>query len=103
MSLWGWVLLACLLAFATKLLGHLLPRRWLEAPRVQTVMTAMTIGLLAGLIASNTLTHGRSIVIDARILALLAAGVALRCRAPFIVVVAVGAVTAAVARLAGLP
>ena len=28
MSLWGWILLASLAAFATKLAGHLVPGRW---------------------------------------------------------------------------
>lgn len=103
MSTGGWVLLACAVAFATKLVGYLLPTRWLEAPRVSAVFASMTVGLLGSLVALNTVTSGRHLVLDARIAALAAAAVALRLRAPYLVVVLVGAAAAALARLAGMP
>ena len=103
MTPWGWVLTACAIAFATKLSGYLLPTHWLERPHVARTTSAMTVGLLASLIALNTVTSGRSLVLDARLLALGAAAVALTLRAPFLVVVLVGALTAGVARQAGMP
>ena len=45
MSMWAWILLASLLAFATKLAGHLVPERWLAGARMTRVTAALTIGL----------------------------------------------------------
>lgn len=103
MSLTAWILLASLIAFATKLVGYLLPHRWLESPGFQRTSNAMTIGLLAALVASNTFASGQQIGLDSRVLALLVAGVALWFRAPFLLVVLLGALAAALGRLAGLP
>lgn len=103
MSLWGWVLAASLIAFATKLVGYLLPTRWVERPRVMQLTSAMTIGLLSSLVILNAVGSGQSLVLDARLVALAVAGIALWRRAPYLVVVLLGAVAAAVARLAGMP
>lgn len=102
MSLWGWILLACLLSYLTKLLGFLVPAGWLEHPRMLRVAGMLTVGLLAGLTAVNTFTTGQELVLDARLAALVAAAAALWLRAPFLVVVVAGAAAAALTRLAGL-
>lgn len=101
MSLWGWILLACAVSVATKFLGFLVPARLLDNPRMLRVAGSLTIGLLAALTAVNTFASGQSLVFDARIAALLAAATALWLRAPFLVVVVVGALAAGVARLLG--
>jgi len=98
MEWWGWVLLSCLLALATKLVGFLVPARWLEGALMLRVASAMTIGLLAALVAFNTFAGGASLTLDARLGALLAAALALMLRAPFLLVVIVGAATAAALR-----
>ncbi len=67
------------------------------------VSAGVTVGLLASLVAMNTVVDGQAVRLDARLAALVAAAVALLARAPFIVVVIVGAAAAALARLAGLP
>ncbi|MGJ9403296.1 AzlD domain-containing protein [Arthrobacter sp. KK5.5] len=103
MSLWGWILVACAVAYATKLLGYLVPARLLDNPHVTRVAGALTIGLLASLTAVNAFGSGQELALDSRLGALLAAGVVLALRAPFLVVVIVGAATAALLRLAGLP
>lgn len=103
MSTWGWILVACGVAFATKAVGYLLPERWLDRPWVARVSAGVTVGLLASLVAMNTVVDGQAVRLDARLAALVAAAVALLARAPFIVVVIVGAAAAALARLAGLP
>ncbi|MDI9627329.1 MAG: AzlD domain-containing protein [Acidobacteriota bacterium] len=103
MSLWGWILLASLVAFVTKLEGYLVPRSVLESENVQRISRAMTIGLLAALVATQAFASGQSLSLDARALSLVAAGLALWLRAPFLLVVVVGAATAALGRLAGLP
>ncbi|QDW67613.1 AzlD domain-containing protein [Luteimonas granuli] len=99
MSPWGWILLASAAAYATKFAGFLVPPRWLDAPRARAAAIALTIGLLASLTAVNTFASGQALAFDARIAALLAAGVALALRAPFLLVVVTGAVAAAVVRL----
>ncbi len=103
MNLWGWIILASLIAFATKMVGYLLPRAWLESDRFQHLSRAMTIGLLAALVASNAFANGQALSLDSRVLALLAAGVALWLRAPFLLVVILGAAAAALGRVLGLP
>ena len=100
-ALWVWVLVACGIAYATKLSGYLVPQSFLDRPWVTTVSAGMTVGLLTSLVVTNTLVSGQAVVADARLAALGAAAVALWLRAPYLVVVIVGAVAAALARLAG--
>ncbi|WP_116112406.1 AzlD domain-containing protein [Austwickia chelonae] len=99
MTPWLWLGLACLIAFATKLLGYLVPESVLDAPILRQASAACTVGLLSALVVANTFTTGQNITFDARIAALAAAAVALILRAPFIVVVLVGMIAAALARL----
>ncbi|MHA7145185.1 AzlD domain-containing protein [Arthrobacter sp. TmT3-37] len=101
MSLWGWILLACAISIATKFVGFLVPAKLLDNPRMLRVAGSLTIGLLAALTAVNTFASGQVLVVDARIAALAAAALALWLRAPFLVVVAVGALAAGLARLLG--
>ena len=98
-----WILLACLVAFVTKLAGYLLPESLLENRTMVAVTSAMTIGLLAALIATNAVTRGQALALDSRLLAVAVALVALRLRAPFILVVVLGAASVALGRALGLP
>lgn len=100
--MWTWVLIACAIAYATKLSGYLVPESFLDRPWVTTVSAGMTVGLLTSLVVVNTFVSGTAVVVDARLAALAAAAIALWLRAPYIVVVIIGAVAAALARLAGL-
>ena len=101
MSLWGWILVACAAAYALKLLGYLLPRRWMENERMLRIAGTVTIGLLASLTAVNAVAAGQALVLDARLGALVAAALALVLRAPFLVVVIAGAAAAALLRMLG--
>lgn len=101
MSLWLWLLLSCLLAYAWKLVGYLVPATLLKNPRTSRIAGTMTIGLLASLTVVNTAASGQELLLDARLGALAAAAVALLVRAPFLIVVLAGAGTAALLRLAG--
>ncbi|WP_150461024.1 AzlD domain-containing protein [Nesterenkonia ebinurensis] len=103
MSLWGWVLLACAAAYATKIIGYLVPASWLSHPLVPRISAALTVALLAALVAMNTFSGEGGVSFDARLGALTAAAVALLLRAPFIVVVIAGAAAAAGLRLLGVP
>jgi uncharacterized membrane protein len=101
MSLWIWLLVACALAYAWKLMGYFVPARLLDDPRMSRVAGTMTIGLLASLTVVNTFATGQSLAADARLGALGAAAIALALRAPFLVVVLAGAGTAALLRILG--
>ena len=57
--------------------------------------------MVAGLVATGTVTDGATIVADARLVGVAAAALALGLRAPFAVVVLVGAVATALTRAAG--
>ncbi|WP_111719853.1 AzlD domain-containing protein [Homoserinimonas sp. OAct 916] len=103
MSLWFWVIAACVVAFATKLVGYLIPARALKSKRMSRVAGALTIGLLASLTVVNAVASGTQLTFDARVGALVAAAIASLLRAPFLVVVIVGALAAALLRLAGMP
>jgi len=100
-SLWGWILLASLVAYATKMAGYLVPAKWLENEHMARVAGALTIGLLASLTAMNAFSAGQALTFDARIAALIAGGVALWLRVPFLGVVIVGALAAALLRFVG--
>lgn len=102
MTLWAWIILASALSYLVKLAGYLLPETWVDDPRIITIANYLTVGLLAGLVVTNTVATPHGLSIDARLIALLAAFTALLLRAPFLVVVLIGMVTAALARLAGL-
>lgn len=101
MTLWLWVLVACAIGYLTKLLGYLVPRNWMKNARMSRVAGTLTIGLLASLTIVNTVATGQHLVFDARLGALVAAAVALWLRAPFLVVVLVGALAAAGLRVLG--
>jgi len=66
------------------------------------VAATLTVALLASLVTMNALTSGQELVIDARIGALAAATIALIFKAPYLVVVLVGALAAVALRAAGL-
>jgi uncharacterized membrane protein len=102
-NLWLLLIAACLIGFLTKLVGYLVPKKWLTNPRVARVAGTLTIGLLASLTVANALATGQAVVVDSRLGALAAAAIALALKAPFLVVVVVGAAAAAGLRLLGLP
>lgn len=96
MSVWHWIGLACAAAFVTKWLGYAVPARFLQNPRMTDMAACITVALLAALTVMNTFAQGQHVVVDARVAALLAAALALKLRLPFLWVVIVGAVVAAV-------
>ncbi|AKT50461.1 AzlD domain-containing protein [Arsenicicoccus sp. oral taxon 190] len=102
MTLTSAILLAALVCYLTKLSGYLVPSHHLEHPLVARVSSTMTVGLLAALVAANAFVTGRTVVVDARLGSLVVAGIALLLRLPFIVVVVLGALAAALLRLLGL-
>ena len=101
MSLWFWIIVAGVVSYATKLVGYLVPAKWMKNERMSRIAATLTIGLLASLTVVNAFSSGQQLTFDARFGALLAAAVALVLRAQFLVVVIAGAAAAALLRLAG--
>ncbi len=97
--MWTAVLVGSLGCYVLKLAGVSVPARVLSDPRVRRVTDLLPVALLAALVASQTFTTGGVLVVDARAAGLAAAAVCVWRRAPFLVTVAVGAVTAAMLRL----
>ena len=98
MTLWGFILLACAATYLTKLAGYAVSARWLQNPRMTRVAGAITVALLDSLTVMNTFAAGTALVIDARLVALAAAALALWLRLPFLLVVVLGAVAAGLVR-----
>jgi branched-subunit amino acid transport protein len=96
MSLWGAVLIACVLSFAVKLAGYLVPESVMAGERTQRVTTLLPVALLAALVVVQSVTgDAGSIVVDARLAAVGLAVVLLLLRANFLVIVlAAGALAA---------
>jgi uncharacterized membrane protein len=99
MITWIAVISASAIAYAFKFAGYSVPPRWLEHPRANRVTEMLPAALLASLVILQTFSTATHLVLDARAAGLLVAIVALILRAPFIVVVALAAVTAALLRL----
>lgn len=99
---WVAVLAACAVCFATKYAGHRVPEHWLAHPRVARLAGLVTAALLGALVAVQAFTAGAAVVLDARVVALAVAAVALALRAPFVLVVVLAAAVAAGLRAAGL-
>lgn len=97
--IWAPVLVASAACYLIKLAGLSLPQRFLQDARIQRTIPLLPVALLAALIATNTFATGMHLVIDARAAAIAVAGVAVLLRAPFLVVVASAAGTAALVRL----
>lgn len=100
--IWLAVLAGSLGCYVQKLAGYLLPHSVLENASVRRVAGLLPVALLAALVAVQTFAVGQSLVIDARLAGLLAAVIALLLRAPFLAVVVIAAVTAAVLRATGI-
>jgi len=100
-TMWTAVLVASVICVALKTIGYLIPPKWVEAPSPMRIADLLTVALLAALVAVQTLGVGQAIVVDARVPAVLVAAGLLLLRAPFLVVVAAAALTAALLRLWG--
>jgi hypothetical protein len=96
--IWAEVLVAIVSCYGLKRAGLSLPGSWLSDPKIQRSVPLIPIALLAALVATQTFPTGRHLVIDVRAAALVVAGVAVLLRAPFLIVVASAAATAALLR-----
>jgi hypothetical protein len=92
-----WIVLGATsaLCFSIKLLGHLVPERWLANERLQRINSLIPIALLSALVAAQGLVVKTHVVLDHRLAGLAVALAALLARAPFPVVVVAAAATSA--------
>jgi branched-subunit amino acid transport protein len=99
---WTLVFVLAAGAYCFKLVGYLaLGQRQLPAP-VERCLALIPAALITALIVKDTFTTGQQIHLDARVLGVGAAVIAVRRRAPFAVVIVIAAgVTAAVRAVAG--
>lgn len=97
--MWAAIAVTAVGCYLLKLAGLSVPGHVLEKPVVERIADLLPVALLAALIAVQVFATGPELVLDARVAGLLAAMVALLLRAPFIVVVLVAALTAALIRL----
>lgn len=99
--LWVAVLAACILGFATKYIGHLVPESLVDGPRRSRIIGLLPVALLAGLVVTQTVGGDDGIVLDARLAAVALAVVLLWLRANFVIVVLAAAALAAALRALG--
>lgn len=87
--------------YACKAAGPLLAAGRELSPTMQRLTDLLPAALLAALVATQTLATGSSLVLDARVVGVSAAAVAVWLRAPFAIVVLIGAGATALTRLFG--
>ncbi len=98
-----WILVAATVAgcYLLKLAGYLVPARLLARPQVRRLVELLPVALLAALGVVEAVADGRRLHFDGpRLAGFGAAAIAVWRRAPFLVVIVVAAVVAALLRLA---
>jgi hypothetical protein len=96
---WVAVLVAAVGCYLLKLAGLSVPPGVLERPVVARIADLLPVALLSALIGVQVFASGQHLVVDARVVGLGFAFVALTFRVPFIVVVFGAAASAALVRL----
>jgi branched-subunit amino acid transport protein len=97
-EVWLIVLLCGIATMAIKAAGPVLMGGRPLPPRLGSVIGLLGPALLAALVAINTFGGGRGLTVDARVLGVAAAAVAIWRRAPLLLVVVVAAAVTAAAR-----
>lgn len=99
MTVWIVVGVAGAATAALKALGPVLLGGRSLPPRVVSVITLLGPTLLSALVATQVFTGDRELVVDARVVGIAAAGLAIVARLPILVVVVAAAIATAIARL----
>jgi branched-subunit amino acid transport protein len=95
---WTVVVVVSIVTIAIKALGPMLLGGRPLPEGITGVVVLLAPALLAALVAVNTLGGDRELVVDERLPGVLAAAVAIRLRAPVLVVVVVAAAVTAIIR-----
>ncbi|MGW4034309.1 AzlD domain-containing protein [Streptomyces sp. NPDC004838] len=101
MSVWIAIAVTAIGCYAVKLAGLLVPADALERPLVRRLAALLPVALLAALTAQQTFSTNGVLELDARVVGVAAAGLALVLRAPFLVVVATAVLVTAGLRAIG--
>jgi uncharacterized membrane protein len=98
-----WVALGVLAAgtYVMKAVGPIASAGRQLPPRLRSLAELLPAALLAALVATQTVTDGTSLTLDARVVGVGIAAVAVALRAPFALVVLLGALGTAGVRLLG--
>lgn len=94
------VILASLAVFSWKILGYLIPQRWITTG-IRLFSERVTVVLMAALVAVQTFVSENQVEFDARVPALGVAAILFALRVPYILVVILAAAVAAGLRLLG--
>lgn len=94
-TFWIGVIGTSAIAYAIKVGGHSVSEKFLSHPLVKRINLLVPIALLSALVAVQSITTKSDIVLDHRIIGLLAAILALTFKAPFPIVVLSAALTSA--------
>ncbi len=94
------VILASIAVFSWKMLGYLIPQRWITAG-IRQFSERVTVVLMTALVGVQTFVSANQIEFDARVPALGVAAILFALRAPYIVVVIAAAAVAGGLRLLG--
>ncbi len=98
---WSLVIATVIGCYGLKLAGFVVPARVLADARVRRLVELLPVALLAALVVVQTFAAGRHFQFDAaRTVGVGVAAVAIWRRAPFLVVVALAGLVAALLRLA---
>ena len=101
MNLWLLVGATALGCYLLKLAGYLVPARLLDVPRVRRLVEVLPVALLAALVVVEAVANGRHLDFDGpRLAGFAVAAVAVWRKAPFLVVVILAGLTAALIRIA---
>jgi branched-subunit amino acid transport protein len=93
--IWIATLVTSLICFILKVLGYSLPESVLNKPLVQRIISLIPIALLSALVAVQTMGNEKSVEIDHRLAGVVVAGIALRFKVSFPVMMFLAAVTSA--------
>ena len=94
-SIWMAVIGSSITAFLNKYIGHSVPEKWLDKPRIKNINTLVPIVLLSALIGVQTFANKQELVIDQRLVGVGVALIALKLKASCPVVVLAAAVSSA--------
>jgi uncharacterized membrane protein len=99
-NLWDLVIATIVGCYLLKLAGYLVPARVLDHPRTKRLVELVPVALLAALVVVEALANGRHLDVNGpRLAGFAVAAVAVWRKAPFLVVVILAALTAALLRL----
>ena len=98
-AVWLTIGLVALASFTLKAAGPLIIGDRQLGPRATRVVALLAPALLTALVLVDTVTSGQRLVVDARLVGVAAAGVAMLLRAPLLVSLGAAVATTALVRL----